>query len=82
MLVSVPHRQVLKSGKRVVVVPSIPRNKTGKRLKIPLKRIVKGESISEVLALGAVVNPDDISEPRPSSHTLCTHPYQPLTGAI
>ncbi|QSE89425.1 acetoacetate--CoA ligase [Rhodococcus pseudokoreensis] len=46
----------------VVIVPSIPRNRTGKRLELPLKRIVKGESISDVLDVGVVVSPEHISE--------------------
>ncbi|MEU2006939.1 acetoacetate--CoA ligase [Rhodococcus sp. NPDC019627] len=65
------------SPDHVVVVPSIPRNKTGKRLEIPLKRIVKGESISDVLDLGVVVNPDDVSATAALiAHALYTVPVR------
>jgi acetoacetyl-CoA synthetase len=46
----------------VVFVPSIPRNPTGKRLEIPLKRIIQGAVLGEVIDLGVVVRPDDISD--------------------
>lgn len=46
----------------VVIVPSVPRNRTGKRLEIPVKRIVKGESILDVLDLSVAMDPDGVSE--------------------
>jgi acetoacetyl-CoA synthetase len=46
----------------VVFVSSVPRNPTGKRLEIPVKRIVQGAEIGEALDLGAVVRPDDVAE--------------------
>jgi acetoacetyl-CoA synthetase len=46
----------------VVFVPSIPRNPTGKRLEIPLKRIIQGAVLGEVLDLGVVVRPEDVND--------------------
>ncbi|MFE5708645.1 acetoacetate--CoA ligase [Rhodococcus koreensis] len=46
----------------VVVVPSIPRNSTGKRLEIPLKRIVKGVAADDAIDLGVVAKPEDLAE--------------------
>lgn len=50
------------SPDHVVTVPSVPRNRTGKRLEIPLKRIIKGENVEDVLDLGIVVDPDGVTE--------------------
>ncbi|NKX52312.1 AMP-binding protein, partial [Arthrobacter deserti] len=46
----------------VVFVPSIPRNPTGKRLDIPLKRVMQGAVTGEDIDLGAVVRPDDVGD--------------------
>ncbi|WP_084486767.1 acetoacetate--CoA ligase [Nocardia sienata] len=50
------------SPDHIVIVSGIPRNRTGKRLEIPIKRIVKGEPIAEVLDLSVVVDPDTVAE--------------------
>jgi acetoacetyl-CoA synthetase len=44
----------------VVFVPSIPRNPTGKRLEIPLKRIIQGAVQGQVMDLGVVARPEQI----------------------
>ncbi|WP_127128723.1 acetoacetate--CoA ligase [Georgenia sp. SYP-B2076] len=44
----------------VVFVPSVPRNPAGKRLEVPLKRIVQGAAVDEALDLGVVVRPGDV----------------------
>ncbi|MDI3329449.1 MAG: acetoacetate--CoA ligase [Micrococcus sp.] len=44
----------------VVFVPSIPRNPTGKRLEIPLKRIIQGAVRGQVMDLGVVARPEQI----------------------
>ncbi|TJY68962.1 acetoacetate--CoA ligase [Arthrobacter sp. CAU 1506] len=46
----------------IVFVPSIPRNPTGKRLEIPLKRLIQGAVLGEVMDLGVVVRPEDIDD--------------------
>ncbi|MET1155779.1 acetoacetate--CoA ligase [Arthrobacter sp.] len=46
----------------IVFVSSIPRNPTGKRLEIPLKRIIQGAVLGEVIDLGVVVRPEDIDD--------------------
>ncbi|QTG81774.1 acetoacetate--CoA ligase [Arthrobacter crystallopoietes] len=46
----------------VVFVPSIPRNPTGKRLEIPLKRLIQGAVTGEVIDLGIVLRPDDVND--------------------
>jgi acetoacetyl-CoA synthetase len=42
----------------VIVVPGIPRTMTGKRLEIPIKRILQGAKPSDVLTPSAVDRPD------------------------
>jgi len=41
----------------VFAVPSIPRTRTGKKLEVPVKRILAGARASEVLSLDAVDDP-------------------------
>ncbi|HRO31421.1 acetoacetate--CoA ligase [Citricoccus sp.] len=44
----------------VVFVPAIPRNPTGKRLEIPLKRIIQGAVRGEVMDVGMVARPEQV----------------------
>lgn len=44
----------------VVFVPSIPRTSTGKRLEIPLKRIISGAVSGTVIDVGALAHPEDL----------------------
>jgi acetoacetyl-CoA synthetase len=44
----------------VVFVPAIPRTATGKRLEIPLKRIIQGAVRGEVMDVGVVARPEQI----------------------
>lgn len=46
----------------VVFVPSIPRNPSGKRLEIPLKRVIQGAVMGDVLDKGVLVKPDDVED--------------------
>jgi acetoacetyl-CoA synthetase len=46
----------------VVFVPSIPRNPTGKRLEIPLKRIIQGAVRGEVMDMGVVARPEQVDD--------------------
>jgi acetoacetyl-CoA synthetase len=46
----------------VVFVPSIPRNPSGKRLEIPLKRVIQGALLGEAMDPGVLVKPDDVGE--------------------
>jgi acetoacetyl-CoA synthetase len=46
----------------VVFVPSIPRNPSGKRLEIPLKRVIQGAVLGEAMDPGVLVKPEDVSE--------------------
>ena len=41
----------------VVVVPAIPRTLTGKKMEVPVKRLLSGRSLEEVAAPGAVADP-------------------------
>lgn len=43
------------------VVPAIPHTKTGKKLEVPLKRILQGAAAEDVLSIGAVDRPELIS---------------------
>ena len=42
---------------RVVAVPSVPRTLSGKKLEVPVKRLLSGIALSEALALTAVADP-------------------------
>jgi len=42
----------------VVVVPAIPRTLTGKRIEVPIKRILQGTPVEEAVAPGAVTHPE------------------------
>jgi acetoacetyl-CoA synthetase len=42
----------------VLAAPAIPRTLTGKKLEVPVKRILQGLPLDEAAALGAVDNPD------------------------
>jgi acetoacetyl-CoA synthetase len=44
----------------VVAVPSIPRTLTGKKLELPVKRILTGVAVSEVASRDALVDPESI----------------------
>ncbi|MGO4105895.1 acetoacetate--CoA ligase [Leifsonia sp. YAF41] len=46
----------------VVFVPSVPRNPSGKRLEIPLKRVIQGAVLGDVLDPGVLVKPGDLEE--------------------
>jgi acetoacetyl-CoA synthetase len=41
----------------IIAVPAIPRTRTGKKLEVPVKRILLGARASDVLSLGAVDDP-------------------------
>ena len=44
----------------VVAIPAIPRTLTGKKLEVPVKRILTGAQVSEVAASDALVDPSSI----------------------
>lgn len=46
----------------VVFVPSIPRNPSGKRLEIPLKRVIQGAVMGDVMDRGVLVKPGDVED--------------------
>ncbi len=43
---------------RVLAVPAIPYTLTGKKLEVPVKRILQGEAVSDVASTDALVDPD------------------------
>lgn len=45
---------------RVLWVPSVPRTATGKRLEIPLKRLVQGIDAANAIDRGVLVHPEDL----------------------
>lgn len=47
---------------RIVWAPSVPRSLTGKRLEIPLKRLVQGAVIDEVIDPAVLQRPDDLAD--------------------
>jgi acetoacetyl-CoA synthetase len=45
---------------RIVAVPAIPRTLSGKKLEVPLKRILTGVPVADALALASVDQPDSL----------------------
>jgi acetoacetyl-CoA synthetase len=45
---------------RIVAVPAIPRTLSGKKLEVPLKRILAGVPVADALALASVDQPDSL----------------------
>ncbi len=45
---------------RVVIIPAIPRTLSGKKLEVPVKRILAGADPNEVLTLASVANPESL----------------------
>jgi acetoacetyl-CoA synthetase len=42
----------------VVLMPGVPRNMTGKKLELPVKKILQGANPESVVSRGAMSNPD------------------------
>jgi acetoacetyl-CoA synthetase len=42
---------------QVVVVPAVPRNLTGKKLELPVKRILQGVPVARVVSLDSLADP-------------------------
>ena len=42
----------------IVVMPGIPHTRTGKKLEVPVKRLIQGVALAEVADLGAVDDPE------------------------
>lgn len=62
----------------IVWVPSVPRSSTGKRLEIPLKRLVTGAESETVIDRGVLVHPEDLDDIVTSIRTVLTeHGTQP-----
>lgn len=46
---------------RIIAVPAVPYNLTGKKLEVPVKRLLNGEPRERVVSPGALRNPESIS---------------------
>ena len=42
----------------IVAIPAVPRTLTGKKMEVPVKRLLQGRPRSEVAATGATTDPD------------------------
>lgn len=45
----------------ITEVPALPRTLTGKRLEVPVKRIIQGADVDEVSSAGAITHPEMLS---------------------
>jgi acetoacetyl-CoA synthetase len=45
---------------RIVMVPQVPRTLSGKKLEVPVKRILSGVPVAEALTLASVANPESL----------------------
>jgi acetoacetyl-CoA synthetase len=46
---------------QVVAVPEVPKTLNGKKLEVPVKRLLAGEPLEKAVSAGAVANPDSLS---------------------
>ena len=53
----------------IVAVPAIPRTMTGKKLELPVKRILTGTAVTDVVSRDALVDPDAIEPFAAYAHT-------------
>ena len=45
---------------RIVVIPQVPRTLSGKKLEVPVKRILSGVPVAEALTVASVANPESL----------------------
>ncbi len=41
----------------IIAIPAVPRTLTGKKMEVPVKRLLLGRPLSEVAATGAIADP-------------------------
>ena len=46
---------------RIIAVPEVPKTLNGKKLEVPVKRLLLGEPLEEAVSAGAVANPDSLT---------------------
>jgi acetoacetyl-CoA synthetase len=63
----------------IVAVATIPRTLTGKKLEVPVKRILTGAKVSEVAASDALVDPGSIEPIAEFARSRSVHARDPLT---
>jgi acetoacetyl-CoA synthetase len=64
----------------IVAVPAIPRTLTGKKLELPVKRILTGAAVSEVASRDALVDPDSIEPFADYARTRAKNSPRPSTA--
>lgn len=64
----------------ILAVPAIPRTKTGKKLEVPVKRLLQGAPAEQVLTPSAVDTPDLIAyfADLGAEHRQLLHPHTPI----
>ena len=50
----------------IIEVPAIPHNRTGKKLEVPVKRILQGQPVEQAVSRGSVVDPSTLDAFHPS----------------
>lgn len=67
---------------KVVVVPKIPTNRTGKKLEVPVKKILQGHPLQESVSLDTLADPTSIDYfVRAQQHGLSEHGWEESSGA-
>ncbi|NVK80504.1 asparagine synthase-related protein [Streptomyces morookaense] len=63
-----------------IAAPAIPHTKTGKKLEVPVKRVLQGAPAEQVLTPSAVDNPDLIAHfaDLGAEHRQLLHPHTPI----
>ena len=46
---------------QIVAVPEVPKTLNGKKLEVPVKRLLLGEPLDKAVSAGAVANPDSLA---------------------
>ncbi len=64
----------------IVAVPAIPRTLTGKKMEVPVKRLLQGRPLAEVAAPGAAADPRHSTGS--SSYASVAGPRRTLTSAV
>ena len=64
----------------IVVAPAIPRTLTGKKLEVPVKRILAGAAVEDVAASGAVDRPEALDVVRAVRRTAARRHGAPMTA--
>jgi acetoacetyl-CoA synthetase len=65
---------------RIVTVPAVPRTLSGKKLEVPVKRLLSGVALADALAMTSVANPESLAPFVQMSNERVTPGATPVDG--